>query len=134
MVLLVSYCCLFEMTSRSFIRQAEQDWPERGILPIMVPCVARLSVVDLLSPLEAGADGTVVIACGEGLCLYPTAEERLLSRVRRAKQVLAEIGLDEDRIDYWKTDGSAEVSWTAFWELSLRKLGHVREPQRREMK
>lgn len=132
--LLVSYCCLFEMTSRSFIRQAEQDWRERGVLLIMVPCVARLGVVDLLRPFEVGADGTVVIACREGSCLYPTAEERLLGRMRQAKQVLAEIGVDEDRIDYWKTEGSAEVSWTAFWELSLRKLGGVRQAERRETK
>jgi len=125
--LVVSYCCLFEMTSRGFIRRAQEDCPQKGIFPVMVPCVARLSVVDLLSPFEVGADGVVVIACSEGSCLYPTAEERLLGRVRQAKGVLGEIGLEEDRIDYWKTQGSAEVSWTAFWELSRKKLERIRK-------
>jgi len=125
--LLVSYCCLFEMTSRSFIRQAEEDYPRQGLVPIMVPCVARLSVADLLVPFELGADGVVIIACREDSCLYPTAEERLLGRVRQAKNVLAEIGLEEDRIDYWKTEGSAEVSWTAFWALSQKRLRAINE-------
>ena len=36
-----------------------------------------------------------------------------------------EIGLEEERIDYWKTNGSAEVSWMPFWALSQKKLGEI---------
>jgi len=123
--LIVSYCCLFEMTGRDFIRRAQQEYPQRGVLPVMVPCVARLSVADMLGPFEVGAEGLVIIACSEDGCLYPTAEQRLLARVRSAKGVLAEIGLEPERIDYWKTEGSAEVSWRAFWALSRRKLSRM---------
>jgi len=122
---IVSFCCLFEMTGRKFVREAEATYPEEGVVPIMIPCVARLSAADLLSPFEVGADGLVIIACSEGSCLYPTAEDRLLARVRQAKSILAEIGLEEERIDYWKTQGSAEVSWTAFWTLSQKKLSEI---------
>ena len=87
-----------------------------------MPCVARLSVVDILAPFELGADAVVIISCTEGDCLYPTAEERLSARVRRAKSLLDEIGLGGERIDHWRTERSAEVSWSAFWELSKRKL------------
>jgi len=59
--LLVSYCCLFEVTSRRFV--AREDSPEgEGVVRVMVPCVGRLSVVDLLAPFELGADGVVVIS------------------------------------------------------------------------
>jgi len=125
MPLIVSYCCLFEMTGRQFMRRAQEEYPPRGIVPVVIPCVARLSVADLLIPFEIGADGLVIIACSAGSCLYPTAEERLLQRVRQAKGVLAEIGLEEERIDYWKTQGSAEDSWTAFWTLSRKKLTDI---------
>jgi coenzyme F420-reducing hydrogenase delta subunit/Pyruvate/2-oxoacid:ferredoxin oxidoreductase delta subunit len=125
--LIVSYCCLFEMTSRRFIRQAEEEYPQKGVVPIVVPCVARLSVVDLLGPFEVRADCVVVIACREGSCLYPTAEKRLLDRVRQAKGILKEIGMEEERIDYWKTDRSAETSWSAFWEFSRRKLSRMQK-------
>ena len=119
-LLVVSYCCLFEVTSRGLAAQGAGT--DDGLVRVMVPCVGRLSVVDLLAPFELGADGVVVISCRENECLYPTAEESLRSRVRQAKTVLAEIGLEEERIDLWRTEGSAEVSWTAFWELSRRKL------------
>ena len=131
---IVSFCCLFEMTGRKFVREAEATYPEEGVVPIMIPCVARLSAADLLSPFEVGADGLVIIACSEGSCLYPTAEDRLLTRVRQAKSILAEIGLEEERIDYWKTEGSAEISWTAFWTLSQRKLGEILNTRRGETK
>ena len=130
--LVVSYCCLFEVTGRRFMRRAQETYSQQGVVPIMIPCVARLSVVDLLKPFEVGADGVVVVACSEGSCLYPTAEDRLLQRVHQAKSVLSEIGLEEERIDYWKTQGSAEVSWTAFWKLSQRKLSDIRKAKEGE--
>jgi NADPH-dependent glutamate synthase beta subunit-like oxidoreductase/coenzyme F420-reducing hydrogenase delta subunit/ferredoxin len=120
--LIVSYCCLFEATSRAYTRTHAEDLTETGILRVMVPCVARLSLPDMLGPLELGADAVVIISCAEGECMYPTAEDRLARRVRRAKAFLDEIGLGAERLDHWRTQGSAEVSWAAFWELSRRKL------------
>jgi NADPH-dependent glutamate synthase beta subunit-like oxidoreductase/coenzyme F420-reducing hydrogenase delta subunit len=123
--LIVSYCCLFEVTSRQLVRTEPSDAARTGVARVMVPCVARLSVVDILAPFELGADGVVIISCTEGDCLYPTAEERLSARVQKAKSVLDEIGLGGERIDHWKTETSAEVSWSAFWEISKRKLRSI---------
>jgi hypothetical protein len=39
--------------------------------------------------------------------------------------VLEEIGMDSERIELWRTKESAEVSWTAFWEISRRKLASM---------
>lgn len=124
--LIISYCCLFEVTSRKFISEKLESYKKSGIYRIMIPCIARLSVPDILSPFELGADGLTIIACSEGSCLYPTAEERLLGRIRQAKSVLEEVGVEGERIDYWKTEGSAEVSWTSFWEISRRKLHQIK--------
>jgi NADPH-dependent glutamate synthase beta subunit-like oxidoreductase/coenzyme F420-reducing hydrogenase delta subunit len=119
---IVSFCCLFEATSRKFLDENPEEVEETRVARVLVPCVGRLSVPDLLAPFEHGADAVCVIACAEGECLYPTAEERLEDRVERANQVLAEIGLGGGRIDLWRTQKSAEVSWTAFWEVARRKL------------
>jgi NADPH-dependent glutamate synthase beta subunit-like oxidoreductase/coenzyme F420-reducing hydrogenase delta subunit len=120
--LIISYCCLFEVTSRNFITEKSENYRKYGVHRILIPCIARLSVVDILSPFELGADGLTVIGCSEDSCLYPTAEEKLLGRIRHAKKVLEEVGVEGERIDYWKTRGSAEVSWTSFWEISRRKV------------
>jgi len=120
--LIVSYCCVFEVTSREFVRRHTDGLAEAGTARVMVPCVARLSIPDLLAPLELGADGVVVISCADGECMHPTAEERLSGRIGRVKAFLEEIGMSTERLDHWKTAGSAEVSWTSFWEISRDKL------------
>jgi ferredoxin len=122
---IVSFCCVFEATSRKFLNENPEEVEETGIARVMVPCVGRLSVPDLLAPFEHGADAVCVIACAAGECLYPTAEERLEDRVERANQLLAEIGVGGGRIDLWRTQKSAEVSWTAFWEIARRKLALI---------
>jgi coenzyme F420-reducing hydrogenase delta subunit len=62
--------------------------------------------------------------------MYPTAEERLSVRVDQAKQVLDEIGMSGERIDFWRTKDAAEVCWSAFWEFSKRKLAMMDSEQR----
>lgn len=130
--LIVSYCCLFEVTSRPFVHERPSELAETGIARVMVPCVARLSIPDLLAPFELGADAVVIISCAEDECMYPTADERLSTRIRRTKSFLDEIGLGSERLDHWKTQGSAEVSWNAFWEISRRKLREVLAEERAE--
>jgi formate dehydrogenase beta subunit len=123
--LIVSYCCLFEVTSRAFVREHPTDLAQTGVARVMVPCVARLSVPDILAPFELGADAVVILSCADGECMYPTAETRLAGRVRRAKALLDDIGLGAERLDHWKTHESAEISWTAFWGISKRKLEQI---------
>ncbi len=129
-VLIASFCCLFETTSRKFLNESPEDVERTGVARVLVPCVGRLGVADLLAPFERGVDGVCIIACSDGDCLYPTAEEQLSTKVERARQVLDEIGLGGERIDVWRTNESAEVSWTAFWEISRRKLAEMSKEER----
>jgi coenzyme F420-reducing hydrogenase delta subunit/NAD-dependent dihydropyrimidine dehydrogenase PreA subunit len=131
-VLIVSFCCLFETTSRKFLNESPEDVAETGVARVLVPCVGRLSVPDILAPFEHGADGVCIIACAEGECLYPTAEERLGARVEQARRVLEEIGMHGDRVALWRTQESAEVSWTAFWEMSRRHLALIKSEEQKE--
>ncbi len=130
--LIVSYCCLFETTSRKFLEENPEDVRTTGVARVLVPCVGRLSVADMLAPFERGADCVSIIACAEGECLYPTAEDRLGARVEEAKRILEEIGLSGERIELWRTQESAEVSWTAFWEISRRKVAGINAAERGE--
>ena len=113
----VSYCCLNETTSRKFLReQTEEEIRQSGILRVMIPCVSRLSTIDLLSPFELGADKVCVIACSENGCFYPGAEELLAKRVNRVGKFLDQIGVGKDNLQLFKTEGSAEEHWPRIWE------------------
>ena len=114
---LVSYCCLNETTSRRFLKeQTEEEIQESGILRVMVPCVGRLSTNDLLSPFELGADKVAVIACKENGCFYTGAEELLARRISRVKKFLVEIGVGQESLQLFRTDGTAEESWPTIWK------------------
>jgi coenzyme F420-reducing hydrogenase delta subunit/Pyruvate/2-oxoacid:ferredoxin oxidoreductase delta subunit len=113
----VSYCCLNETTSRKFLmEQTEEEIRQSGILRVMIPCVSRLSTLDLLSPFELGADKVCVIACSENGCFYPGAEELLAKRVNRARKFLDQIGVGQNNLQLFKTEGSAEEYWPRIWE------------------
>lgn len=113
----VSYCCLNETTSRKFLmEQTEEEIRQSGILRVMIPCVSRLSTIDLLSPFELGADKVCVIACSENGCFYPGAEELLAKRVNRARKFLDQIGVGQNNLQLFKTEGSAEEYWPRIWE------------------
>ncbi len=114
---LVAYCCLYETTSRKYLKpQSLEEIEGSGILRIMVPCVGRLSSLDLVEPFEMGADRVVVIACKEEGCLYMGSEELLGRRVAHAQKFLKEIGLEKASLQFRQTRGSAEASWPAIWK------------------
>ncbi len=113
----VSYCCLNGTTSRKFLKeQTEEEIRQSGILRVMIPCVSRLSAVDLLSPFELGAEKVCVIACGENGCFYSGAEELLTKRVDRTRKFLDQIGVGQDSLKLFRAEGSAEEYWPRIWE------------------
>ncbi len=129
---LVSYCCLNETTSRVFLRkQTEEEINRSGVLRVMVPCVARLSATDLLSPFELGADGVAVIACREDGCFYTGAEELLRRRIVRVKKFLDEIGTGGECLQSFNTVGSAEESWPGIWEKMKSTMQNAATPGER---
>lgn len=123
--LIVSFACLYETNTRKMLYEKRQELLKEGINLVAVPCVARLSLAELLAPLAQGADSVVIIACGGDDCLYPGADILLGRRVERAKSLLEEIGVSPEKIDFWETKGSAETCWDAFLQISKMKAGAI---------
>jgi coenzyme F420-reducing hydrogenase delta subunit/ferredoxin len=119
---IVSYCCLFLADDREFILDKREHYKQTGVYLILVPCVARLSVPDLLSPFEMGTDGLSIIGCSHDDCLYPTAEERLGGRVDIAKNVLEEVGVEPDRIESLRIPGDPKDAWPEYWKTFKNHL------------
>ncbi len=119
----IAYCCLYETTGRQYLQpQSREEIESSGILRVMVPCVGRLSSLDLVEPFELGADCVAVIACKEGACLYPGSEELLQRRVAHAQKFLEEIGLKWASLQYHRTQENAEASWPAIWKEVRRQI------------
>lgn len=118
----VSYCCLYETTSRKYLKhQTPKEIEESGVLKIMVPCVGRLGSIDLLSPFELGADRVAVIACKEAGCVFTGAEELLKRRLEGVRRFLDEIKVGQNNLLFFHTTGNAEESWPHLWEEARKE-------------
>ena len=114
---LIAYCCVNGTTSRKYLKdQSAGEIMETGVLRILVPCVGRLSMADLVSPFELGADKVAVVSCPEGACYYPRVEGWLERRITRTQRYLDEIGLGGEKLQLFKMEGSGDESWTRIWE------------------
>jgi coenzyme F420-reducing hydrogenase delta subunit len=65
---------------------------------VEIPCTGRLDMAEVLHTFERGADGVLVAGCLEGDCHYQEGNLSAKRRVDRIQHLLAEIGLEPDRI------------------------------------
>jgi len=66
---------------------------------VRLPCTGKVDVQHLLAAFEGGADGVMVVGCLEGECHYMTGNLRARKRVERAQALLAQIGMDSERVE-----------------------------------
>ena len=75
---------------------------------------------------EQGADGVYIVACPIGNCHHVRGNERGLARLKRARKILDEIGLDGERLDMFFMSGSQGHSFAIAAQTMterIRKLG-----------
>jgi F420-non-reducing hydrogenase iron-sulfur subunit len=72
---------------------------------VRLPCTGKTDIQYLLDAFEEGADGVYVVACSLGNCHHEQGNERGRARVRRAQEILGEIGLEPERLDIFFVSG-----------------------------
>lgn len=73
---------------------------------VRLPCTGKTDIRYILEAFEQGADGVYQVACPIGNCHHVRGNERGLARVKKAKKILEEIGLDGDRLEMFFMSGS----------------------------
>ena len=63
------------------------------------PCTGKIEENYLLAAFEKGVDGVLVAGCLEGGCHFLEGNLRARKRVQRVKQILAEIGIEPERLE-----------------------------------
>ena len=63
---------------------------------VPVSCAALADEVDMMKPFELGAEAVVVRRCRE--CRFRGADDRLAKRLNRTKDILKEVGVDQERL------------------------------------
>lgn len=93
---------------------------------VQVPCTGRVDVIHLLNAIGDGADGVYVAGCLEGECHFVAGNLKARSRVNRVKQILAEIGLEQERIEMYNLSSAMGLRFAEIAEEmteNIRQLG-----------
>ena len=69
-----------------------------GVQIIETPCSGKVDPIYLLKAFEKGADCVVVLACDQRLCTTIEGSRRIHKRIERTRQLLAEAGLEPERL------------------------------------
>jgi coenzyme F420-reducing hydrogenase delta subunit len=69
-----------------------------GVQIVETPCSGKVDPIYLLKAFEKGADCVVVLACDQRLCATIEGSKRIHKRIERTKRLLAEAGLEPERL------------------------------------
>lgn len=96
---IVGFCCHYcAYTAADQAGAQRLDYPT-NVKIIRVPCSGKVDVLHMLKAFEGGADGVFVAGCLEGDCHFSSGNVWAQRNVERVKQLMAEIGLETERIE-----------------------------------
>ena len=124
--LILAFCCHYCAYAAADLAGTMRLQYPSNVRVLRLPCTGKIEVNYILTAFEHGIDGVIVAGCLEGGCHFLEGNLRARRRVERAKQMLAEIGLEPERLEMYNLS-SAEG--TRFAEIvtemgeRLAKLG-----------
>lgn len=123
---IVAFCCHYCAFAAADLAGSMRLQYPSSIRIIRLPCTGKLEVNYIMNAFERGADGVLIAGCLEGGCHFLEGNLRAKKRVLRAKELLAEAGIELDRLEMYNLS-SAEG--TRFAEIAremherIMKLG-----------
>ncbi|MEW5766305.1 MAG: hydrogenase iron-sulfur subunit [bacterium] len=92
---IIAFCCSRGLADLEEVVDCEA---KLGVKIRLLPCSSKIEVAHLLSTFESGLDGVIVAGCPEGECQFVDGNLLAGGRVAYLKKMLAEIGLEEERL------------------------------------
>ena len=100
---LALYCDFDVYDLSNFKKVMEKN--HKGTAFVTVPCLAKIKTIDLLRAFEFGANAVLVIGCPAEECAYQQGAIWAERTVTEAKKLLADIGLDDSRLELHYASG-----------------------------
>jgi len=98
---IIALCCHYcAFTAADLAGTMRLQYPT-NIRIVRLPCTGRVDVNMILQAFVEGADGVMVAGCEEGSCHFISGNLRAIKRVMYAKKLLAEAGVNPDRLEMY---------------------------------
>ncbi|HOX38306.1 MAG TPA: hydrogenase iron-sulfur subunit [Candidatus Brocadiia bacterium] len=96
---LLAFCCHYCAYAAADMAGSMRLNYSSNVRVLRLPCTGKVEVNFILAAFERGVDGVMVAGCLEGGCHFQVGNLRARRRVERAKEILAEIGLEPERLE-----------------------------------
>jgi F420-non-reducing hydrogenase iron-sulfur subunit len=96
---ILAFCCHYCAYAAADLAGSMRLQYPTNVRVLRLPCTGKIEINYILTAFEKGVDAVIVAGCLEGGCHFLEGNLRARKRVQRAKQMLAEIGLEPERLD-----------------------------------
>ena len=96
--IILAFCCHYCAYAAADLAGSMRLQYPNTVRVLRLPCTGKIEVNYLLAAFERGVDGVIVAGCLEGGCHYLEGNLRARRRVERTQGILAEIGLEPERL------------------------------------
>lgn len=103
----VAYCCTYCAYTAGDLAGSMRLEYAPNVRVVKILCTGKIDAVLLLRAFEDGADAVYVAGCALGDCHFQEGNVRAIQTVAYAKKLLAEIGLEPDRLEFFHVPASA---------------------------
>jgi coenzyme F420-reducing hydrogenase delta subunit len=98
---IIAFCCHYcAFSAADLAGTMRQQYPP-NLRIVRLPCTGKLDVNMVLQAFVEHADGVLVAGCEPGGCHFIQGNLRARKRVDYAKKLLAEAGVDPDRLEMY---------------------------------
>jgi coenzyme F420-reducing hydrogenase delta subunit len=122
---IIAFCCHYCAYGAADLAGSLRYRYPAGVHIIRVPCSGRVDERFILRALARGADGVLVAGCLEGTCHYVAGNVRAAWRVQRARALLAEMGLEPERVEMFRVSASMGAAFAAFVRDFARRVRNL---------
>jgi coenzyme F420-reducing hydrogenase delta subunit len=123
---IVAFCCHYcAYAAADLAGTMRLQYPDT-VRVLRLPCTGKIEINYLLAAFERGVDGVIVAGCLEGGCHFQEGNLRARRRVERAKMILAEIGLEPERLEMFNlssAEGTRFAEIVTLMSERIAKLG-----------
>jgi len=103
----VAYCCTYCAYTAADLAGSMRLSYSPQVRIIKTLCTGKIDALLLLKAFEEGADAVFVAGCNIGDCHFLEGNLRAIQVVAHAKHLLAEIGLEPERLEFFHIPASA---------------------------
>ncbi len=133
--LILAFCCHYCAYAAADLAGSMRLQYPSNVRVLRLPCTGKIEVNYIMTAFEHGVDGVIVAGCLEGGCHFLEGNLRARKRVERAKKILAEIGLEPERLDMFNLSSAEGMRFAEIvTEMSLRMIQLGPSPLRSDCK